>query len=229
MSICMEVWGKYALFSRPEFSVERVSYDIMTPSAARGLVEAVFRHPGMKWVIDRIQVCAPIRLLSVRRNEVAAEISADTVRSVMKKGCGELALRIQGDVRQQRAALVLRDVRYIITAHFDFIPEKAAPSDNAGKFQNMIQRRLAKGQCFYQPYFGCREFPAHFAPCTKRPPCPEELKGEKDLGWMLYDMDWENYDAKPAPDGKPEPHFFRAVLHDGVLEVPDPHSKEVRG
>lgn len=230
MSICIETWGDFALFSRPEFSTERVSYDIITPSAARGLIESIFYHPGLRWVIDRIHVCAPIRYISVRRNEVSAVIPADAVRSVMKKGGGVLGLDVR-ECRQQRASLLLRDVRYVISAHFEMVPKKAGSGDNPGKFQDIITRRLAKGQCFFQPYYGFKELPAHFAPCTHIPPCPEELKGEIDLGWMLYNMDWETYDnvGNLGPDRSPQPRFFRAVLHDGVLNVPDSQSEEVKG
>ncbi len=229
MSVCVEVWGDYALFSRPEMSVERASYEIITPSAARGLIESIFWHPGLRWYIDRIHVMNPIAFTSVKRNEVSAVISEDTVRNAMKKGGRDLSLEVHGSVRQQRAALLLRDVRYAITAHFDLVPEKSSPEDNAGKFQDMIKRRLEKGQFYHMPYLGCREFPAHFAPCKKIPPCPEALKGEKDLGWMLYDMDWEKYSSPNSAVTSPSPRFFRAVLRDGVLEVPDPRSKEVRG
>lgn len=218
MSVTIEVWGDYACFSRPEMKVERVSYDIMTPSAARGLVEAIYWHPGMKWIIDRIYVCAPIRFTNIRRNEVKDIISAKNVETVMKRGSGELYLAASESI-QQRAAMVLKDVRYVIEAHFK-ITKKAAPGDNPGKFQDIIKRRLAKGQFYHQPYFGVREFPAHFAPCETIPPCPDELRGEKELGWMLLDLNYSD----------PEnitPRFFRAVLRDGVLEVPDQSSLEV--
>ena len=220
MSISLEVWGDYACFSRPEMKVERVSYDVMTPSAARGLVEAIMWHPGMRWVIDRIQVCNPICFTNIRRNEVKDVISADTVRAVMKKGKGSLYLATSDSI-QQRAAMILRDVRYIIDAHFE-ISDKAAPGDNAGKFQEMTRRRIEKGQFYHQPCFGVREFPAHFRSCVERPPCPDELKGEKDLGWMLLDMDYTD----PADI---RPKFFRAIMRDGVIDVPDPNSQGVMG
>ena len=218
MSISVEVWGDYACYSRPEMKVERVSYDVMTPSAARGLLEAIYWHPGMKWVVDRIHVCAPIRFTNIRRNEVKDTASARKAQTVMEKG-GELYLAAPESI-QQRAAMVLRDVRYVIDAHFE-MTARATPTDNPGKFQDIMRRRLEKGQFYHQPCFGVREFPAHFRPCTQLPPCPEELKGEKDLGWMLLDLDYSD----------PEnitPHFFRAVLHDGVLEVPPMYSEEVR-
>lgn len=218
MSVSVEVWGDYACFSRPEMKTERVSYDVMTPSAARGLLEAVMWHPGMKWVIDRIHVCAPIRFTNIRRNEVKDVILCSSVKSAMKSG-NELYLAAPSSI-QQRAAMVLRDVHYVIDAHFD-MTMRASPTDNPGKFQEMTRRRLEKGQFYHQPCFGVREFPASFKLCESPPPCPEELKGERDLGWMLLDLDYTD----PA---NITPHFFRAVLHDGILEVPPMHSKEVR-
>ena len=218
MSVSVEVWGDYACFSRPEMKTERVSYDLITPSAARGLLEAIYWHPGLRWEVDRIRVCAPIRFTNIRRNEVKDTISARKVRTVMEKGTGELYLATPESI-QQRAAMVLRDVRYVIDAHFE-MTDAAAPGDNPGKFQDIVKRRLARGQFYHQPYFGTREFPAHFAPCAEVPSCPEELMGEKDMGWMLLDMDYSD----------PEnitPMFFRATLRDGVLEVPSRSSREV--
>lgn len=219
MSISVEVWGDYACFSRPEMKVERVSYDVMTPSAARGLLESIYWHPGMRWVVDRIHVCAPIRFTNIRRNEVKDIISHKKVQAVMKKG-GELYLAIQGNQVQQRAAMVLQDVHYVIDAHFDITPQ-AAPTDNPGKFQDIMRRRMERGQFYHQPCFGVREFAAHFKPCTQLPPCPEELLGEKDLGWMLLDLDYSDRENIT-------PHFFRATLRDGILEVPPMDSEEVR-
>jgi len=220
MAIRVEVWGDYALFTRPEMKTERVSYDVMTPSAARGLLESIYWHPGMKWCIDRIHVCSPIRFTNIRRNEVKDTISARKVKTVMEKGQGELYLATPESI-QQRAAMVLRDVHYVIDAHFD-LTENAAPGDNAGKFQDIIKRHLERGQCYSMPYFGTREFPAHFRRCTELPPCPDELKGVRDLGWMLLDMDYTN------PQNI-TPRFFRASLTDGVMVVPPWDSEEVRG
>lgn len=220
MSTRLEVWGEYALFTRPELKVEKVSYDVMTPSAARGILEAVFWHPGMRWVVDRIHVCAPIQFTNVRRNEVKATASARSAKIVMESGEGPLYLATP-DIIQQRASMVLQKVHYVIDAHFE-MTDKAAPSDNPGKFQDIMKRRMARGQCYHQPCFGCREFPAHFAPCETIPPCPPELKGERDLGWMLYDMDYSN------PQDI-QPRFFRGTLKDGVLHVPAWNSEEVRG
>ena len=219
MSITLEVWGDYALFTRPEMKVERVSYDVMTPSAARGLIEAIYWHPGMRWRIDRIRVCAPIRFTNLRRNEVKSTVPARTVNTVMERGKGELYLSTSDDI-QQRAALLLRDVRYVIEAHFE-MTEQAAPGDNPGKFQDIVKRRIQRGQFYHQPCFGCREFPAQFRLCESIPPCSEELKGERDLGWMLYDMDY-------ADSENITPLMFRGVLRDGVLEVPSWDSEEVR-
>ena len=182
MSISVEVWGEYALFSRPELKTERVSYDVMTPSAARGLLDAIMWHPGLKWVVDSIHVCAPIRFTNIRRNEVKDTISARKAQSVMEKG-GELYLATPESI-QQRAAMVLRDVHYVIDAHFD-LTENAAPGDNAGKFQDIMRRRLEKGQFYHQPCFGVREFPARQ---PKLPPqrggvalhaCPASGRGTK--------------------------------------------------
>ena len=220
MPISLEVWGDYACFTRPEMKTERVSYDIMTPSAARGLLESIYWHPGMRWVIDRIHVCAPIRFTNLRRNEVKSTISARSARTVMERGRGELYLATSQDI-QQRAAMLLRNVRYVIDAHFD-ITDQASDSDNAGKFQDIIKRRIRRGQFYSQPYFGCREFPAQFKACEAPPSCPEKLKGVRDLGYMLWDLDYSD----------PEnitPLFFRAELRDGVLEVPDRNSGEVIG
>lgn len=221
MPIQVEVWGDYACFTRPEMKTERVSYDVMTPSAARGLLESIYWHPGLRWVIECIHVCSPIRFTNIRRNEVKDVISARAVKSVMEKGKGidELYLATTESIRQ-RAAMVLKDVHYVIDAHFD-MTDKAAPGDNPGKFQDIIKRRLERGQCYSMPYFGTREFAAHFARCTELPPCPEELLGERDLGWMLWDMDYTDpQDIKPK--------FFRAKLVDGAMDVPPPESGEVK-
>ena len=220
MAIQVEVWGEYACFTRPEMKTERVSYDCMTPSAARGLLESIYWHPGLMWRIDRIHVCRPIRVTNIRRNEVKDKISARSVKTVMERGAGELYLAAPESI-QQRAAMVLQDVRYVIDAHFD-LTEKAAPSDSPGKFQDIVKRRLERGQCYSMPYFGTREFPAQFRRCTMLPPCPEELLGMRDLGWMLWDMDY----------GDPQdirPRFFRAVMTDGIVTVPPPESGEVHG
>ncbi len=218
MPIRLEVWGDYALFTRPEMKVERVSYDVMTPSAARGILESIFWHPGLKYRIDRIHVCSPIRFTNLRRNEVKATVSARSARTVMERGTGDLYLCTPENI-QQRASMLLRDVHYVIEAHFD-MTDRAAPGDNPGKFQDIIKRRIRKGQFYHQPYFGCREFPVNFKLCEQIPDCPESLKGERALGWMLWDMDYTD------PENI-QPMFFRAVLRDGVLDVPTLESGEV--
>lgn len=220
MAIQVEVWGDYASFNRPELKTERASYDVITPSAARGLLESIYWHPGMKWVIDRIHVCSPIRFTNIRRNEVKDAISAHKVKAVMEKGRGALYLATPESI-QQRAAMVLKDVHYVIEAHFD-LTEQAVRGDNPGKFQDIIKRRLERGQCYSMPYLGTREFPAHFQRCAALPPCPEELQGVRDLGWMLLDMDYSN------PQNI-TPRFFRACLIDGVMTVPPFDCEEVRG
>lgn len=225
MPISLEIKGKYACFSRPEMKVERVSYDVITPSAARGILDAILWHPGMRWHVDRIQVCAPIRFTNIRRNEVSQKISSQNVSEAMKKGPDALddLYLVTSDYIQQRAAMVLRDVHYVIDAHFELTFQGAA-GDKAGaaKFQAMARRRIEKGQCFHMPYLGNREFPARFQHCKERPICPDELKGEKDLGWMLLDLDFSD----PADI---RPKFFRAIMRDGVIEVPDLNGEEVMG
>lgn len=216
MSVKVEVWGDYACFSRPELKTERMSYDVMTPSAARGLLEAIYWHPGLRWVIDRIYVMQPIRFTGIRRNEVKSKISADNVRSAMSGGKQEVYLCTSEDI-QQRAATVLQDVRYVIEAHF-VMTDQAALSDNAGKFCDIMRRRLEKGQCYHQPCFGVREFPAQFRlwPGGEIPTTGET----RDMGLILYDMDYS--DLRNIT-----PMFFRAALENGVLNVPAPESPEV--
>lgn len=212
MSVQVEVWGDYACFTRPEMKVERVSYDVMTPSAARGLLEAVYWHPGLRWVIDRIYVLRPIEFTNVRRNEVKSKISASNVRSVINGGDGPLCISASADI-QQRAAMVLRDVRYIIEAHFE-MTEKAASGDNEGKFSSIIRRRLEKGQCYHQPCFGTREFPANFRLWEGGAIQTAYPNEDRDLGFMLFDMDY-------ADPENITPMFFRAALRKGVLNLQD--------
>ena len=181
----VQVWGDYALFSRPEMKVERCSYDVMTPSAARGILEAIYWHPGLRWIIDKIYVRNPIRFTSVRRNEVKSKISASNALQVYNGGKKQLYLNTKEEI-VQRASLVLCDVSYVIEAHFE-MTEKANASDNPGKFKDIMMRRLKRGQCYHMPYFGCREFPAQFCLCEE-----DEIHtiydevSEKDLGFMLW-------------------------------------------
>ena len=219
MSVQMEVWGDYACWSRPELKTERYSYDVPTPSGARGMLESVYWHPGLRWHIDKVYVMNPIRFTNLRRNEVKSKILAS---AILSEANGKAASYIdRNEDIQQRATTMLRDVHYVIEAHFE-MTDKASASDNPGKFQDIIKRRLERGQCYSMPYFGTREFPAHFRRCTELPPCPDELKGVRDLGWMLLDMDYTN------PQNI-TPRFFRASLTDGVMVVPPWDSEEVRG
>ena len=207
MSMLIEVWGDYACFSRPEMKTERVSYDIITPSAARGLVEAIYWHPGMKYHIDRIYLLNPVRFTNIRRNEVKSTLLSSAALSAAKGGAAPV-LYTSADI-QQRAALVLQDVHYVIECHFT-MTDKAAPGDNPGKFQDILRRRLNKGQCYHQPCFGCREFPANFREWHAGEPIPA-LPVTQDLGFMLYDLDY-------ADPENIQPQFFRAKLVDGVLD-----------
>lgn len=212
--------GAFACFTRPEMKVERVSYDVITPSAARGLLEAIYWKPQIRWVIDRLHVLAPIQFTNIRRNEVGAKIPLRSVESAMAgnaEAAANLGLLIE-DERQQRAGLVLRDVCYGIEAHFDILDrrfERGGPplpeSDCAGKHLDMFNRRTARGQHFHQPYFGCREFPADCEAVTEFPASPYAAEAERDLGWMLHDIDF-------AHDRTPR--FFRAKMICGVITVP---------
>ncbi|MEP0828488.1 MAG: type I-C CRISPR-associated protein Cas5 [bacterium] len=201
----LKVWGDYACFTRPEMKVERVSYDVMTPSAARAILEAIYWKPAIRWVIDRIHVLAPIRFLNIRRNELASKISLRSVIAGMGSPESSPVLFIEED-RQQRAAMVLRDVCYGIEAHFEYTGD----DDNSdGKHLDMFNRRARSGQCFTQPYLGCREFSASFELVDDFPLSP--LRGKQDLGWMLHDIDFEN---------NMEARFFRPEMTDGVITVP---------
>ena len=213
MPFLVEVWGEYACFSRPEMKVERVSYDVITPSAARGLLEAIYWHPGFKWVVDKIHVLKPIRFTNIRRNEVRSKISGRNVQGVMNGGKGPLYISTSEDI-QQRAAMVLRDVRYVIEAHFDLVPEKMTEVDNEGKFCDIMKRRLEKGQCYHQPCFGTREFSAHFQKWHGGEIETAYPAEERDLGFMLYDLDYSD------PEGI-SPMFFRARLVNGTLALKD--------
>lgn len=209
MSIKMEVWGDYACFTRPEMKVERVSYDVPTPSAARGMVESVYYHPGLKWHVDKIYVCKPIRFTNILRNEVASKISA---RNVLTEANGKKRSYIDRNADiQQRATTMLRDVHYVIEAHFE-MTEKANPSDNPGKFQDIVKRRLRSGQAYMQPYLGCRECTAHFR-LWEGGDIPT-IDETRDLGYMLYDMDYSD------PENI-QPMFFRAQMVHGVIDLTD--------
>lgn len=204
------VWGDYACFTRPEMKAERVSYDVITPSAARGLLEAIYWKPAIRWVIDRIHVLNEIRFDNLRRNEVGSKIPAGNVKQAMK-GKPIVLCQYAADDRQQRASLLLRQVAYVLEAHFE-MTKAAGPGDTPEKHYNIALRRARKGQCYHQPYFGCREFPASFRIIEDNEPMPHSRhRGETDLGWMLHDIDF--------PEGM-TPRFFRATMRDGVIEVP---------
>lgn len=228
---CLEVWGDYACFTRPEMKVERVSYDVPTPSAVRGIFEAIFWKPAFKWKVTRIEVLNPVKWVSVRRNEVG---------SVMSERSDGIIIEEQ---RQQRAGLLLKDVRYRFYAELDFIPswkrvESRFPKpieseeeladlrkdENPGKYNAMFERRAKKGQCFNQPYLGCREFSCFFKlienPKNEQGIHPS-IDESRDLGFMLFDL--FNHDTKGAAD----PGFYRAKMENGVIHVPDPTSEEV--
>ena len=212
--IRVEVKRDFACFSRPEFKAERVSYDIITPSAARGILEAVFWHPGMKFLINKIFVLSEIAFTNIKRNELASKVSASNVQKVINGNNGPLYLATSQDI-QQRASMLLKNVHYIIEAHFD-MTEKANASDNPGKFQEMIKRRLRKGQNYYQPYLGCREFPAEVSLFEGdiNSLSLAYANEERDLGFMLYDMDYSDKENIT-------PMFFRAILKNGILDLTD--------
>ena len=222
---CLEVWGPMACFTRPELKVERVSYDVITPSAARAVFEAIFWKPAIHWQVTKIEVLNPIKWTTIRRNEVGAVASKNPI--------------FIEDKRQQKNSLLLQDVRYRIWAKLEFIPqwkrketrnpqidaeeaELLRKDENPGKYNAMFERRASKGQCFNQPYLGTREFSASFRLVK---PEQEDLKTpideSRDLGIMLYDMDF-----KGNPD-KPEAMFYRAKMENGVIIVPPIDSKEV--
>jgi CRISPR-associated protein Cas5d len=229
--ITLKVSGDYALFSRPEMKVERVSYDVMTPSAARGVLEAIYWKPQIRWVIDEIHVLNPIRFTNIRRNEISSKIP-------VKGGSGVNAAMLNPEIRptmdvaenrQQRASLLLKDVAYLIKAHVLVLDsrmekgDKPSPEPEAvGKHLEMFKRRARKGQAFQQPYFGCREFPVRFdlIECESDMPTPcVDHAGEKDLGFMLHDIEFEQ-DRVTKKVKSTTPHFFRAMMRDGVVQVP---------
>lgn len=206
----IDIQGPYALFTRPEMKVERVSYDIITPSAARGIIEAIHWKPAIKWVIDKIYVCNKITFTNIRRNEVSSKILVSNVRALMNGRKTVDYINTTSD-RQQRASTVLKDVHYVIEAHFE-MTDKAGDDDTPEKHYNIALRRIRNGQCYHTPCLGCREFPASFKLAEGIP--TTAYKGELDLGYMLYDMDYSNIDDI-------QPVFFRAILQDGVLDLKD--------
>lgn len=218
--IKLHIWGEHACFTRPEMKVERVSYDVITPSAARGILEAIHWKPAIRWIIDEIEILRPIRFESIRRNEVASKISARNVSTAMKNGTTDNLYMLvdEGKERQQRAATILKDVGYVISAHFE-LTEQAGEDDNEGKHLDIFNRRARKGQCFHQPCLGTREFPASFQLVEEgQEPESSLQERDKDLGWMLHDIDFTDNNT---------PHFFRAEMQNGIIKVPPFHSREV--
>ncbi len=239
---CLEVSGDFACFTRPEMKVERVSYDIITPSSARAVFEAILWKPAIRWQVSKIEVLKPIKWINLRRNEVGCVVSTHNIESTMKSGTGQLGIYIE-DERQQRAGLFLRDVQYRIYAEFELrdpslhkpnfphLSKRTVNADDAdmdlgtnqmAKFMTMFERRAAKGQCVNQPYLGCREFTAEFRLVGPEGSQVRPISETRELGYMLYDMDYRN----PA---NPTPRFFRASLVNGVVNVPAWDSEEVRG
>ena len=236
---CLEVWGDFACFTRPEMKVERVSYDVITPSAARAIFESVLWKPAIRWRIRKIEILNPIKWISVRRNEIGAVMSGSEGLFIEEK-------------RQQRAGLFLRDVRYRLHAELEFIPIGKRPKiyqplpehlieeeefkhnnlgkdENPGKYYGIFERRARKGQCFNQPYLGCREFSCSFRFIEKPEiEAAKPIDETRDLGFMLYDMDFSD-PQNPNPDpNNPNPAFFRANIENGTVNVPDWESGEVR-
>lgn len=216
--IKLRVWGDYACFTRPEMKVERVSYDVITPSAARGILEAIHWKPAINWVVDKIHVLRPIVFDNVRRNEISSKVPTINPDSVMRDKKPLYFLVDEGKNRQQRAATLLRDVDYVIEAHFE-LTDKAGPDDNEGKHLDIFNRRARNGQFFHQPCLGCREFPAFFALLEGDVPASCYAGERRELGYMLLDMDFQN---------NMTPLFFKAVMQDGVITPPSRLSTEVR-
>ncbi|EYR78102.1 type I-C CRISPR-associated protein Cas5c [Shinella sp. 838] len=217
--IRLKVSGDYGCFTRPEMKVERVSYDVLTPSAARGILEAIHWKPAIRWVVDAIHVLSPIRFQTIRRNEVGHKAPAGKIKSAMKRGDLEGLNLLVDEDRQQRASIVLVAPAYVIEAHFE-MTAKAGPDDNEGKHLDTFNRRAARGQCFHQPCLGTREFSARFELLDPAAPTPAAIPESRDLGFMLFDIDHQ------AP-GRPA-MFYRAVMQEGVIKVPHPASLEVR-
>ncbi len=232
---CLHVSGEFACFTRPEMKVERVSYDVITPSAARAIFEAILWKPAISWQITRIEVLEPIRWINIRRNEVSSNISKSNAETVMKGGKANLEILIEND-RQQRAGLFLRNVAYRLYAQFSLRDDSkhihhyphlcCAESDTSensyAKFAEMFKRRARKGQCFNQPYLGTREFAADFRLIEATENNENAICEDRELGWMLYDLDFSD-------SNNPTPRFFNALMRQGIIDVPCWDSEEVRG
>ena len=210
-SFRLKVSGKNACFTRPEMKVERVSYDVMTPSAARGILEAILWKPAIKWIILQIDILNPIKWESVRRNEVGRVAVKPTAAHLSGGNNSPLGIYVDdGKTRQQRAGLFLRDVAYVIHAEFE-LTEHAADDETVTKFTEIFIRRASKGACFHRPYFGCREFPVDFEFIPKDTPPLQTIDKTCNLGWMLYDMDYSGTE--------PMPQFFQAVMTEGKINL----------
>lgn len=208
----VKFWGEYACFTRPEMKVERVSYPVMTPSAARGALEAIFWKPEVSWRVNEIQVLKPIGYASILRNEITDRQSDRSARGWMSEGGGYDA----STHRAQRHTLALRDVAYVVRAQLHL---RDGVNENIAKYRDQFRRRVARGQCFSTPYLGCREFAASFGE-----PRADEVPIDRteDLGLMLLDVDYG-----PDRSGRGTPRFFRAALEHGVMRVPDRFSELV--
>lgn len=228
---CLEVWGDYACFTRPEMKVERVSYDVITPSAARAIFEAILWKPAIRWHVTKIEVLNPIKWISVRRNEVGKVVPQPTSKQMSGESGKSLGMFIE-DERQQRAGLFLRDVRYRLHARFEFVPpeqrkhnkpvqveqwaddderiEVARLDEKPAKYAAMFERRASKGQCFHRPYLGCREFACDFNLVKAGYDSVVPISETRDLGYMLYDMNF-------ADSANVAAQFFRAQMSEGVV------------
>lgn len=204
--ITLKVWGDWACFTRPEMKVERVSYDVITPSASRGIIESIYFKPAIRWIIDEIHILNPVEFTTIKRNEVSAIVP---VNSISKSEKENIYLNTNS-ARQQRSTIMLKNVAYIIKAHFE-MTDKAGADETPAKHYNIFLRRARKGQCFNQPYFGCREFGAKYELIEEDMPLEQAIPETKDLGYMLYDIDFLN-DKQPI--------FFRAQMNQGIIEIP---------
>ena len=217
--IRLHVRGSYGLFTRPEMKVERVSYDVITPSAARGILEAIHWKPAIRWVIDAVHVLHPIRFQSIRRNEVGHKAPAGNIKRAMNRGDLEGLQIVIDEDRQQRASTVLVNPAYVIEAHFE-LTAKAGTEDTEGKHLDIFNRRALRGQCFHQPCLGTREFAAAFTLLAADATLPDAIPESRDLGFMLWDID-HSVASRPSL-------FFRAKLENGVMVVPGLDSPEIR-
>ena len=212
MTFLVRCWGNYACFTRPELKAERVSYDVMTPSAARGIMEAIYWHPGVTWKIENIWVRKPIKFTNVRRNELKNVMNGKAIVNAILNG-GTLDVCDTNAQRTQRAAMILENVEYYIQA--SAIIDEQVCGHTEYDVNAIILRRLREGKCYHRPYFGCREFPVFFEKVESVSECPKELKGTQDMNWMLWDFDY------PKPGKQPKPVFFRPTMKDGLIEIPE--------